>query len=183
MYLILIFFLLLIFCIIILFSFPQFSPIPYYPSNMKDKNIILKGLNIQDNHTIIDLGAGDGVVIFEAAYDALKKKKNTRFVALEINPILIFILYLRRIFHPNKNNIHIIYGNMFSIDYKKYLTFEICHLTFYLYISPWLIEKALNNIRSQNLKDSRFVSYYYPIKSMKQSEKSHHGVHTLYVYE
>ena len=51
---------------------------------------------------MIDLGAGDGIVIFKAASQAFQKRLNTKFIAVEINPVLILILYLRRLFHPNK---------------------------------------------------------------------------------
>ncbi|PIY68811.1 hypothetical protein COY90_03985 [Candidatus Roizmanbacteria bacterium CG_4_10_14_0_8_um_filter_39_9] len=178
----------LILTAVIIFAFPQFSPIPYYPSNMKDKAMILKGLNISNDQTIIDLGAGDGVVIFEAAYEALKKHKNTHFIALDINPILIGIMWIKWLFHPNRNNIKIVWGDMFKINFR-YLTtnyqLPACRqarpTTFYLYISPWLIEKAVSHVNSQFPK-ARFVSYFYPIKSTKKSEKVFHGVHSLYTY-
>lgn len=63
--------------IIIIFVFPQLSPIPYFPSNAKDLPLILDNLRIQDNHVVIDMGAGDGMVVFEAARHAYEKKLNT----------------------------------------------------------------------------------------------------------
>lgn len=165
--------------VIILFSFPRFSPIPYYPSNMQDKQLILKALRLEDGETLIDLGAGDGVVVFEAAYEAYRKKLNTRFVALELNPILILILYLRRWFHPNRKNIRIVWGDMFKINYDEVADGAV---TFYLYISPWLIEQAISHALSYH-KSARFVSYYYPIKSMKHAEKEVKGVHSVFSYD
>ncbi|MDO8498068.1 MAG: hypothetical protein Q7S61_06015 [bacterium] len=171
----------ILFIAIIIFSFPQFSPIPYFPSNGKDIPMIIEGLNLTNNQTIVDLGAGDGVVILKAAIEAKEKKLNTQFIALELNPILILILHLRRFLHPNRKNIKINWGDMFKIDYQR-LTFDVPRLTFYLYISPWFIEKVVQKIRKE-VPSARFVSYYYPIKSLKHKEKKVTGVHSLYSYK
>jgi 16S rRNA A1518/A1519 N6-dimethyltransferase RsmA/KsgA/DIM1 with predicted DNA glycosylase/AP lyase activity len=79
--------------------------------------------------------------MFEASKQALKRKLNTQFIALEINPILVCILHIRRLFEPNKKNIQIIWGDMFKINFKQFSTFDFSLTTIYLYISPWLIEK------------------------------------------
>ncbi|MDO8609566.1 MAG: class I SAM-dependent methyltransferase, partial [bacterium] len=143
----------IIFVIISLFAFPQFSPIPYFPSNKKDLKLIVKTLRLQNNQTIIDLGAGDGMVIFEAAKKTYEEKLNTKFIAVDINPILLLIMHIRRLFHRNKKNIKIIYGNMFTMNFNQFTLSEIegltskqsNSLTFYLYISPWYLEKVISN--------------------------------------
>lgn len=167
--------------IIILFAFPQFSPIPYFPSNMKDKKNILKALSLKNGQTIIDLGAGDGVVVFEAAYESWRHKLNTKFIALEINPVLIGILCLKWLFHPNRKNIKIVWGDMFSFNFKSQIS-NFKFITFYLYISPWLIEKVISRIQKQ-LPNSSFVSYFYPIKSLRKKEKEYRGEHKVYTYD
>jgi len=172
---------LFIFVIIIIFSFPQFSPVPYFPSNIKDMSLILKALNVRANQTIIDLGAGDGVVIFKAAEEALEKKLNTQFVAVEINPVLLLILHIRRLFHANRKNIHILNKDMFTMDFKRY-TLHATHCTFYIYISPWFIEKTVQNIIKQ-LPSFDLVSYFYHVKYLpKYKEEVNKGVHTIYKY-
>ena len=172
----------LIFTVIILFSFPQFSPIPYFPSNMKDKDLILEALRTDRTDLIIDLGAGDGAVIFEAANEAYAHQSPTRFIALELNPVLVLILHLRRLFHPHRKNIRIVWGDMFKIKYAKILKNMKHHrMTVYLYISPWLIEQAVSHI-GPHAKDARYVSYFYPIKSMRRFESTRKGVHTVFSY-
>jgi hypothetical protein len=180
-------FVICLFVIIILFSFPRFSPIPYFPSNKKDLPLILRALNLRDNQTVIDLGAGDGIVIFEAAKLAFQKELNTKFIAIEINPILIIILYIRRLFNQNKNNITIIQGDMFTYQFQSsYSAFYLqssklpSPITFYLYISPWLINKALTNIIPQ-FPNAEYVSYFYPIKKLREKKKVK-GIHFVYSY-
>lgn len=166
--------------IIIIFSFPRFSPIPYFPSNKKDLSHILAALDVRSGQTIIDLGAGDGIIIFEAARQAFLKKLNTQFYAVEINPVLLLILFIRRLFHPNRNNIHIIKRDMFTMSYDDILDGK--NATFYLYISPWFIEKTVTNITKQ-LQKFELVSYFYRVTCLPlHKETVIMGVHSLYTY-
>lgn len=143
---------------------------------------------MKNNQAIYDLGAGDGIVIFAAAKEAYKKNLNTKFIAVEINPILLLILHFRRLFHPNRNNIKILKDNIFSMNFKD-LSLNISHLTFYLYISPWYLETVIKNLQSRlatrraKIKNFSVVSYMYPIKSLKKREKIIAGLHNIYLYE
>lgn len=145
--------------------------------------LILHALKIQNDQTIIDLGAGDGVVILNAAKEAYHKRLNTKFIAVEINPVLLMILYIRRFFHPNRKNIQIAKRDMFSCDYKNILTFKPSNLfTFYIYISPWFIEKTISNITKQ-IKVFDLVSYFYQVNCLpKHKETIKEGVHKVFTY-
>lgn len=194
------YFLLLVILIIIIFLFssPKLSPIPYFPSQPVDMKLIVQALNLKNNQTVIDLGAGDGIVIFKAAQKAYEQKLNTQFVAIEINPVLILILHLRRLFHSNKKNIQIINGDIFKINIKDRISkikttdqkSKICNLeamkqlnniTIYLYISPWYLEKTIKNLKIK-IKKFSVVSYMYPIKSLKDKEKIIQGKNKIFVY-
>lgn len=166
--------------IISLFASKRFSPIPYFPTNRKDIALIIKSLDLKNNQIICDLGAGDGIVIFEAAKKAHKKKVNTRFIAVEINPVMILILNLRRFLHPNKKNIRIVWGDLFKMNFQS-LTFDFSLLTFYLYISPWFLEKVCKKILDE-FPYARIVSYMYPITSLQKNEKIIQGKNNIYIY-
>jgi hypothetical protein len=173
----------LLFAVIIIFAFPQFSPIPYFPSNAKDMPLILKALSLRNHQTIIDLGAGDGIVIFKSAKKAYKEKLNTQFIAVEINPLLLLILYVRRMLHPNKKNIKILNRDMFTCIYKNFLSLEPSNfLTFFMYISPWFIEKTVSNIVKQT-QEFDLVSYFYQVNCLpKHKEELQEGVHKVFSY-
>lgn len=181
--------------VIFIFASPKLSPIPYFPTNHKDLPLILTALKLQNNQTIADLGAGDGIVVFSAASKALQRKLNTQFVAVDINPILVLIMNIRRFFHPNRKNIKILWSDMFLIDYNKLISTNLPAgvstkagfnrfkpiSTFYLYISPWLLDKVLERIKKVKT-DKSVISYYYPIKQLKNSEKVIKGVHSVFTY-
>jgi 16S rRNA A1518/A1519 N6-dimethyltransferase RsmA/KsgA/DIM1 with predicted DNA glycosylase/AP lyase activity len=143
--------------------------------------LILDALHIRNNQTIIDLGAGDGIVIFEAATEAYRKKLNTQFYADEINPILLAIMWIRRLFHPNRHNIHLIARDMFIMNFGQLPT-RATDITFYIYISPWFIEKTIHNIQKQ-VPNFSLVSYYYQVKNLPHHrEKKTEGIHKIYSY-
>ena len=162
------------------FIFPQLSIIPYFPTNNKDLKKIKKILSLKNNQIITDLGAGDGVIIFKAAEEAYKHNLNTKFIAIEINPILICALYIRRLFHSNKENIQIRRGDIFKMNYKNEFGHSSQDLTFYIYISPWLITGLVKKIKKVG-KPFSLVSYMYPLKNCKP-EKIVAGVHKRYYY-
>lgn len=166
--------------ILALFALPRFSPIPYFPSNRKDLPLIIKALSLVNDQIIYDLGAGDGTVIFEAARNAYQKKMNTRFVAVEINPALIVLLYIRRLLHPYKKSIKIIWGNMFTMQYNGLTRQSVSSLTFYLYISPWFIERVAEKIK-KTYPNARIVSYMYPIPKLK-AVKTFDGTKRIFIY-
>jgi len=159
-------FFVLIINIIIIFAFPKFSPVPYFPSNFKDKDKIIASLDLQNKQTVIDLGAGDGWVIFSAANTAFHKKLNTLFVATEINPLLLGLLYWKRFFHPNKKNIQIKYFDIFNYNYQSLIVNHQSLITFYLYLSPWLILKVQEKIQALKRKKT-IIAYYYALKNIR----------------
>lgn len=178
--------------VIYFFTSKKRSPIPYFPSNKQDLPLILKALNLRSGQTVIDLGAGDGIVVFEAAKQTQKLGYNTQFIAVEINPILILILFLRRIFNPNKKNIKVIYADMFKFDLnvilkglKDPISSQILRsaqndVTVFLYISPWFMEKVYKKLK-EDLKSFELVSYFYPLKNKKPT-KSAMGKNKIFIY-
>ncbi len=170
---------LLVFILIIsFFIFPQLSIIPYYPTNPKDLKQISSILDIKNNQSIIDLGAGDGMVVFSLASYAYIHKLSTKFVAIEINPVLVLILQIRRFFHPNKKNIKIMKADIFKLDYSNW---KSTNPVFYIYISPWLIKKLIKKIQ-QGVKNFTLVSYMYEAKQHKP-KKITKGIHKTYLYD
>jgi tRNA1(Val) A37 N6-methylase TrmN6 len=105
--------------IVYIFASPQLSPIPFYRSNPKDLNLILKLLRLRNNQVVLDLGAGDGLIILKAAQYCFEKKLDTEFVAVETNPILILLIWTKLLFQPNRKRIYIVMKSLFEINYSE----------------------------------------------------------------
>lgn len=135
---------------------------------------------MKNNMEIIDLGAGIGTVIFKAAEKSHQLGLNTKFIAIDINPILVIIMKILRLFHKNKSNIKVVYADMFRLKFNELLT-KNTNLIFYIYISPWLTNTVYKIIKKQNQK-ATLISYYYPVKGIRESAKIH-GLHNIYLYD
>lgn len=171
----------IIIIIIFIFSSPRLSPVPYFPSNAKDIDIIIESLSLSNGQTVIDLGAGDGLVIFEAAEMAERKGLDTKFVGVEINPVLFAIMSIRRLINRNRDNIHIVFGDMFTMNFDKILDPKKSTL-FYLYISPWHMEKTIQNVKWQ-IQRFTVVSYMYEVKPLGKSQKQVEGLNRIFIYK
>jgi len=188
-----------IICIVLaifyLFS-SRFSAIPFFPSNNKDLDRIIDFLKLQNNQTIVDLGAGTGTVIFEAANMAYSKKLDTQFIAIDINPILTAIMHIRRLFHPNRKHIHIKTKDIFTMPYppatqirdprseirsNSHRASRTPHrTTYYMYISPHFVAPLARKIKEAHER-AYLVTYFYELKGVPP-EKHTKGVHDVYRY-
>lgn len=167
------------------FILPSLSPIPFFPSHKKDLPLICATLlSINKRSIIVDLGAGTGTVIFETARNAYQKKQDTQFLAVEINPLLILIMHIRRLLHPNRKKIRIIHTNMFTLDHDVLLQQIDSQTTiiFYLYVGHTMIEPLKKNLGTIK-RNIILISYMYDIpgweKNMTNIKK---GIHPLYTY-
>lgn len=143
--------------IIYIFVSRKRSPVPYFPTNKKDIPIIIKALNLERNKPVVDLGAGNGIVIFKAASEAYKRGFDTKFYAVEINPILILLLQIKRLFHKNRKNIYIIFDDFTKMDLKRFN-----NSLFYLYLSPKYLNLVYKKIKKE-AQNPKIVTYYYQI--------------------
>lgn len=167
---------------VLFFVSRRFSPIPYFPSNGRDIPIILKLLALKDRQILYDLGAGDGAAILAAALARQSPAKASRFVAVEINPILIGIIKLRTFFHPNKQNITTVKANIFTFDIPR----SPGHTPlFFMYISPWYMEKTIVNLLRQ-FRSIELVTYFYAAPRSKRYalilRKHRKNIHSTYRY-
>jgi hypothetical protein len=163
--------------IVLFFVSRKLSPVPYFPANKQDLPHILKALKLRNGQTVVDLGAGDGKVIFAAASTAKKRKLSTQFLAVEINPILVLILHLRKLFHPNRQNIRILLADMFKLNLSNLTKGET---TIFLYISPWFMEKIYKKLKT-DLKTFELISYFYPLPHRAHT-KTIKGKNNIFIY-
>lgn len=164
--------------IAILFLSKTLSPVPFYPTNRQDLSAITKNL-VKGPTLVVDLGAGNGRVIFAAARQAYKIHHKAQFIALDINPALVAWMRLRRLFHPNRKHIRIMRADMFQLDMKR-ITHDTKPVTVYLYVDKKSLARLRLKLESLP-KGSRILSYMYEIPGAKPSS-THKGINNLYEY-
>ena len=173
--------LILMVCLIIYYSVAKhLNPVPYFPTNSKDLTKIIKAINLTNDQTVIDFGAGTGKIIFETAKIANEKGLNTQFVAIDINFILVLIMLLQRIFHRNKNNIKIVCSDIFKYKLQQIIR-QKSMVTIYIYFAPW-INKSVGSLIARLPRPIKVVSYYYPINNLPLKRKIN-GEHDIFVYD
>lgn len=157
------------------FVSPKLSPIPYFPTLNTDLKLIDKGLSLKPGDCLFDLGAGDGKMLLRYARPGIK------VVGVEVNPYLVLVMKLRRLFYRHKDEIEIIAQDLFQTD--------ISHATkIYLFVGPFLMERIVKYIQAKKgpgLK--RVVSYRYDpflwTKSKPQSVTCLQGEHPVYIWK
>ncbi len=140
---------------VIWFASPKLSPIPYFPTPDSDLNRIKQALGLKAGSVLYDLGAGNGKIVFQMANRQIKT------VAVENNPFLVLIIQLRRLFHPFKPQIKILWQDLLKTD----LT-QATHV--YLFVGPFLIDKIVQIIEAKpHPRLQRIVCYRYGPKDKR----------------
>ncbi len=165
--------LILLFCLIlyflILLTFLVFdikNQAFFVPSNKKLINQLFEKFPFQKDKIFIDLGSGDGRVVFAAA------KKNLNAFGYENNPLLYFLAQLKKKF--------------FKIDNAKFirqsfLKADISSADYiYVYLLPKVMLKIEDFIFSKAKKGCQIISLDFQFPHKKYKEKI---LNRFYVYE
>lgn len=178
------FFLIFILLIIVLnlyfFLSRSFSPIPYFPTNKNDLDLIIETCELKKEDVVYDLGAGTGTFVFRA----VQTKPDVQFKALEIHPTLVLIMWVKRLFLPNKAQIQILWQDLFKTNIGD-------ATKIYLYVGPYVMQRIMQKIfndKPKNLK--RIVSYMYNFqlgkvncKNIRYQTKVIQGERKIYVLD
>lgn len=100
---------------------------------------------------VFDLGAGTGAIVFRAA-----RQRGAHVVGVEVEPVRVAILRLRRRFGPARDRIVIRWGNLFHLDFR-----EATVVTAFLW--PDAMAKLRPRLEAELPAGARVVSYYHPV--------------------
>jgi SAM-dependent methyltransferase len=85
----------------------------YQPAPRASVTAMLDFAGVGPSDRVYDLGAGTGAIVFRAA-----RERGARTVGVEVEPIRIAILRLRRRFGPHSERIELRWGNIFDQDLR-----------------------------------------------------------------
>ena len=86
----------------------------YQPTPRRAVERMLRLAEVSERDTLFDLGAGTGAIVFRAA-----RIYRARVVAVEVEPIRVLILRVRRALGPFSDRITIRWGNLFRLDFRE----------------------------------------------------------------
>jgi SAM-dependent methyltransferase len=85
----------------------------YQPTPRSSVLAMLRLAEVGPQDVVFDLGAGTGAIVFRAA-----RIYRARVVGVEVEPLRILILRLRRRLGPFGDRIEIVWGNLFRLDFR-----------------------------------------------------------------
>ncbi|GEM_PF-3799257 len=144
------------------FIFPKLSPVPYFPSYKDIPGVLIDFFKknkkeFAEYDVFVDLGAGDGGLIFSLAMK--NRSFNWRYLAVEINPFLVFFMRVRKFF-GRFSNLQVVWADFFAFKYEFSQK-----MIFYLYLSPEYLNKLIEFLRKK--ADGVVISYFYRPDSLQ----------------
>jgi SAM-dependent methyltransferase len=123
----------------------------YQPTPRRSVEAMLRLAQVGPADTVYDLGAGTGAVVFRAA-----RERGARAVGVEVEPIRMLILRLRRRFGPSGERVTLVWGDLFALDFRPASV-----------VAVFLWPEAMRRLRpvfdAQLAPGARVVSHYHPL--------------------
>jgi precorrin-6B methylase 2 len=89
------------------------SAAPWLPTKPSQRRHLLENLKLHDGQTVVDLGCGDGSMLFAVA----RRHPKVMCIGYDISLLPLFIAWVRKfLFFKAYRNVHIRFGNLFKQD-------------------------------------------------------------------
>jgi 16S rRNA A1518/A1519 N6-dimethyltransferase RsmA/KsgA/DIM1 with predicted DNA glycosylase/AP lyase activity len=138
---------------------------PYVPTLREQRQNALDLLDLKPGQTLIDLGSGDGAMLITAA------KQGINAVGYEINPLLVYISWLRT--RRYRKHVKIVYGNFWQ---KKWPQAD----AIFVFLTDRYMKRLDANIKNRFKKPLKLVTYGFSLPDKKAVNKK--GACFLYRY-
>ncbi len=140
----------------------------YEPTGRARVDALLEMAEVGPTDTLYELGAGTGAIAFRAA-----EARGARVVAIEIDPVRVAVLVLRRSRSPARSRITVRRQNLFRTD-----------LSGATVVSAFLWPSAMTRLSAQLERElaagSRVVSHYHPLTGW--TPEAVDRAHRIYLY-
>ncbi|HTW55049.1 MAG TPA: SAM-dependent methyltransferase [Thermoplasmata archaeon] len=123
----------------------------YQPTPPRAVESMLRLAEVGPNDTVFDLGAGTGAIVFRVV-----RTYRARAVAVEIEPIRVLILRLRRRGSPFADRLEIRRGNLFGLDFRPATV-----VTAFLW--PGAMERLRPKLEAELRPGARVVSHHHAV--------------------
>ena len=136
---------------------------PFVPSTKKAVDAMVKLAKIRPGQTVIDVGSGDGRVLFAAA------KNGAHAIGIEINPYLVRFTQIKAFIGQHRGNIKVHWQNLWKADLSS------ADVVF-VYLIPWKMEVLAKKLKTE-LKPGTLViskSFIFPGWKIVRQDTVHH---------
>jgi SAM-dependent methyltransferase len=134
------------------FVFASFSfGAGYQPAPRAVVTAMLDFAQVRPGDRLFDLGAGTGAIVFRAA-----RERGAQVVAVEVEPVRIMILRVRRWWGARRELIDIRWGNLYRVD----LSTATVVATF---LWPEAMARLRPKLERELVPGTRIVSHWHPI--------------------
>lgn len=136
---------------------------PFVPSSKRSVTAMVKLAKLRQGQTVIDVGSGDGRVLFEAA------KQGAHAVGIEINPYLVHYTRIRAFLGHYRGQITVLWKNLWSADLSQ------ADVVF-VYLIPWKMDVLADKLRRE-LKPGTLVisnSFIFPHWKVERRDTDRH---------
>lgn len=123
----------------------------YQPTPRAAVRTMLRLAELSPHDTLYDLGAGTGAIVFRAA-----RTYRARVVAVEVEPLRVLVLRLRRALGPFGDRVTVRWGDLFRLDFSPASV-----VTAFLW--PGAMERLRPKLEAELRPGSRVVSHCHPI--------------------
>ena len=123
----------------------------YEPTPSRAAERMLDFAGVGPGDTVYDLGAGTGALVFRAA-----RARGARVVGVEVEPIRVLILRLRRRLGTGADRITIHWGNLFRLDFRPATV-----VTAFLW--PGAMERLRPKFEEELTEGARVVSHCHAV--------------------
>lgn len=141
---------------------------PFVPSSKRAVEAMIHLADLVPGQTVIDVGSGDGRVLFAAA------REGANAIGLEINPYLVWYTRFRAILGPYRGRVTVLWKNLWKADLSS------ADVVF-VYLIPWRMEDLAEKLEDE-LKPGALVvsnSFIFPGWKIVREDRDHH----VYVFK
>lgn len=143
---------------------------PWAPTRMASVRKAFDDIEITKKDVVVDLGAGNGAIILEAA------RRGSKAVGYELSPIMWAVAAIHVM---GQRGARMIYGNFFKKSLPERTTLV------FLFLMPKHMDRVGEYLSSQNISDKTLVlSYAFPFKEVQSlTTYREKNCAPLYLYE
>jgi len=123
----------------------------YQPTPPAAASRMLRWAGLTPNDTLYDLGAGTGALVFRAA-----RSYGATVVGVEVEPIRVLVLRLRRRLARDRDRITIRWGNLFDLDFSHASVVAA-------FLWPGAMARLRPKLEAELRNGARVVSHCHPV--------------------